>query len=650
LPEHPASPAALVTARQRHQAGDPGQAERLCRQVLQADAGNDEAWLLLGSTLQGQGKAAEAAAAFERSLCLWPRSADSHHGLGQALAGLGRRDEALDHYREAVRLRPDHGEALSSLGLALAGRGRVDDAVPHLRQAALLLPGSAPAHHNLGVALAQQGHPEEAVRALEEALRLRPDHPEACYNLGAILKDLGRREEAIARYRRALELRPGYGEAYNNLGLALTEAGRPDEAVVVLEHAVRLRPQAAEGHNNLGLAHAELGQYPEAEAGYREALRLNPGYVEAHTNLGNAFKEQARLGPALACYQVALWHSPRAAPTRYNRSLALLQAGDYDQGWPEYEWRWQRKQTPARPFRQPRWDGSPLGGRTILLYCEQGLGDAIQFVRFAALVKARGGRVVLECPGFMIPLFSTCAGIDLLVAEGEPLPGFDVQAPLMSLPGLLGTTLATVPAEVPYLGAEPGRVEAWRQRLAASAGLKVGILWQGNPHFQWDRYRSIPLAHFAALAEVDGLQLFSLQKKHGVEQLGAVAGRFPITDLAGELDAEGGAFLDTAAVMKGLDLVVTADTSAAHLAGALGVPVWVALAAVADWRWLCGREDTPWYPTMRLFQQERLGDWGPVFGRMAQALQRLARGERAAVASPSRCRTGADRPGQGPGD
>jgi len=342
---------------------------------------------------------------------------------------------------------------------------------------------------------------------------------------------------------------------------------------------------------------------------------LKPDYADAHSNLANALKEEGRTAEALTYYQIALWHQPDAPSVRWNRALTWLQAGNFEHGWPEYEWRWQRKQTPARPFRQPRWDGSPLHGRTILLYSEQGLGDTIQFVRYASMVKERGGRVVVECPGMLLDLFRSCSGIDQLVAEAQPLPDFDVQAPLMSLPALFRTTLETVPAEVPYLHADPNCIEKWRQRLTYDGTLKVGICWQGNPHHQWDRHRSIPLCYFAPLAEVPDVKLFSLQKWHGVEQLRELTGRLPIIELS---DAE--TFADTAAVMTLLDLIITADTSVAHLAGALGVPVWVALAKIADWRWLFDREDTPWYPTMRLFRQPTLGDWKTVFNCMAEEL------------------------------
>jgi tetratricopeptide (TPR) repeat protein len=615
----------LDRARSCLRANDFHQTEHLCRQLLQTQEGHAEGWLFLGSALQGQGRHGDAVDAFVRACRLAPASAEAHLGLGRALASVGRRDEANGPLGEAVRLAPEHVEARTALGVNLGEQGRLAEALPQLHEAVRLRPDWAPGHLNLGVALAQSGRLPEAVGPLEEALRLEPNYAEACCNLGNVLKDLRRADEAVILYRRALELRPSYAEVYNNLGLLLTEQGRLDEALVLLRQAVRLRPQAAEGHNNLGLAYATLGRFAEAEGCYQEALRLDPNYAEAQVNLGNALKEQGRFGEAQACYQLGLWLAPQMASAHYNRSLAWLQAGEWDKGWTEYEWRWRRRTQRERPFKQPRWDGSPLAGRTILLWCEQGLGDAIQFARYAALVKGRGGRVVLECPPPLQALLSSCPGVDELVAEGETPPAFDVQAPLMSLPALFDTTVETMPADIPFLKADETRVAAWRSWLESVDGFRVGVVWQGNPRFQWDRFRSFDLTELAPLAAVPGVKLVSLQKGPGTEQVRALKGRFEVIELDG-LDAEGGAFLDTAAVLKCLDLVVTADTAAAHLAGALGVRVWLALSAVSDWRWLRGREETPWYPTMRLFRQEQVGAWQPVFERMAREAQRLKAG------------------------
>jgi tetratricopeptide (TPR) repeat protein len=610
----------LELARQCQRSGNAYHARQVCQQVLQREPGNAEAWHLLGVLHQEAGQVTDALTHWQQALRLKPGAAETHYRLGSTLAQQGKRDEALAHFQQALRAQPDHAEAWASAGVTLAEQGKLDDAVRHLRQAIGLRPELARAQHNLGVALAQQGQTEEALASVREALRLQPDYAEAWYNLGNIFGTVNRREESIAAYREAIRLRPRYGEAYNNLGWALVQALRLGEAVVVLQQAVRLRPEAPEAHNNLGLAYSDLTRWAEAEASFHAALRLNPGLVDAHNNLGSLYKEQGRMDEALASYQTALWVDPNSASTRYNRSLALLQMGDYAQGWPEYEWRWQRSQARVRPFAQPRWDGSPLEGRTLLLYMEQGLGDMIHFLRYAPLVKERGGRIVVECPAMLLPLFATGPGIDQLVAEGQPLPPFDVQAPLLSLPALVGTTsLDQVPARVPYLAADPEQLAAWQAPMKRLEGFRIGLVWQGNPHHQWDRFRSVPLACFALLAKIDGVRLISLQKGAGTEQLRTCG--FPVTELAPELDAEGPAFADTAAIMKHLDLVITIDTAAAHLAGALGVPVWVALSAIADRRWLQKRSDSPWYPTLRLFRQRALGDWPGVFAAMAQELR-----------------------------
>ena len=513
----------------------------------------------------------------------------------------------------------DDAESLIQQGIAHANAGRVGDALSCFRRAISVRPELAQAHHNLGVAYAQQGRPEDALASLRRALELQPNYPEAHFNLANTLSGLGRRDEAIAQLRQAISLRPDYPEALSNLGLALTEAGQPAEAAVLLRQAVRLRHDYPEAHNNLGLALADLGRFDEAIQCFEQTLRINPRYSHAHVNLGSAYKEQGRCEEALACYDLALRYESDSPSTCWNRSLALLQMGDFERGWKEYEWRWRKKDARPRKCTQPAWDGSPLEGRTILLWSEQGLGDAIQFARYASLVQARGGRVVLECLNIVRELFSGMAGADQVVAEGSQTPPFDVHAPLMSLPFLLGTTRSTVPATVPYLSADPQRVEVWRQRLAEVGGFRVGIVWQGNPFHKWDRHRSVPLWRFAPLADLPGVTLVSLQKGPGTEQLEGFS-RFRVVVPETAPMGTPGAFADTAALIANLDLVVTVDTAVAHLAGALGAPVWVALAALSDWRWLRDRDDSPWYPTLRLFRQPQLGDWGSVFERMAKML------------------------------
>jgi tetratricopeptide (TPR) repeat protein len=619
------APFAELFDRARHcaRSGDLRQAEQLCRRVVQAEPYHAEAWLLLARLVHDLGDPAGAAEAHSQALRLRPESPEVLIGLGKSLAAQGRTDEAERQYREALRVEPGNGDALTQLGVLLAQTARLPDGIVCLRQAVQGHPGNAVAHHNLGVALAESGQKEEAIATMRAALQIDPGYAECHYNLGNVSRDLKRSEEACAAYREAIAHRPDHAGAFNNLGLTLAESKHHAEAVCLLQQATRLQPKNAQSHNNLGLALTELGRFAEAQTCFLEALRLDPQYAEAHVNLGSCYKEQGRLEEAITYYQMALWYRPGLASAEYNRALAWLQAGDYARGWPAYEWRWRRSSAPSRLFARPRWDGSDPTGKTILLWCEQGLGDAIQFARYATVVKARGCRVVLECPPPLAELLRTCPGVDVLVPEGQPLPEYDYQVPVMSLPAVLGTLLDTVPATVPYLTASQEVVARWQQRLG-QGGLKVGLVWQGNPRHQWDHWRSIPLARFRPLAQVPGMRLISVQHGPGSEQAQQLKGLFEVAEPWGSDQPGPGPFPETAALMKALDLVITVDSSAAHLAGALGVPVWSLLAAVSDWRWMLERGDTPWYPTMRLFRQQRLGDWAEVIDRLLPELQCLA--------------------------
>ena len=494
--------------------------------------------------------------------------------------------------------------------------GRLQAAEQIYRQILNADPNHAQSWHLLGVIAHQVGKNEIAVEYIERAIRLNGNTADFHNNLGAAYVALGRNSEAAACYRRTLELNPDYADAHYNLGNVLQDQGKLDEAVACYRRALELRPELVVAHLNLGNALKDQGKLDEAVACYRWTLERQPGFAEAHNNLGNAFYGQGKLDEAVACFGRALQLKPDYADARATRAIVSLLTGDFERGWAEYEWRWNTKDCPRRNFSQATWDGQPLDGKTILLHAEQGLGDVIQFVRYAALVKRRGGVVVVECPRPLLSLLASCEGIDRLVGPGEELPPFDVQASLLSLPGIFHTTLQGIPAMVPYLFADPGLVQRWRQELGRVAGFKIGIFWRGNPGNRNDRNRSIPLDCFEPLARCSGVQLLSLQKGPGVEQLPDMAKRFPVTELGSRLES----FMDTAAVLVNLDLVVTCDTAVAHLAGALGVPVWVALPLVPDWRWLLDRSDSPWYPTMRLFRQESRGDWQGVFKKIVVAI------------------------------
>ncbi len=510
--------------------------------------------------------------------------------------------------------------------LALHRAGQLADAERLYQSFLARQPDDPDALHLLGVLHHQQGRHARAVELIGRAIALRPGAPVFHSNLAEVLRVLGEHERAAEACRTALRLKPDYPGALNNLGLALRGLGRHAEAIEHFRRALALDPECADVHNNLGDSLRREGQTAEAEAALQEALRLQPDYAEAHNNLALLRLRQGRLDEALAGFTEAVRIKPDYADTRCNRGMAWLLLGDFARGWPEYEWRRRTKGVAPRTFPQPDWDGSPLQGRKIFLYAEQGLGDAIQFVRYAPLVKEKGGVVLVEAPPRLLPLLKSCPGIDSLVPAGGLLPPFDTQSPLLSLPGLLGTTLATIPAAVPYLSPDPDLVRRWREELKRVPGFRVGIAWQGSPTYGDDQLRSIPLRRFAPLARLPGVRLVSLQKGPGTEQLTAVGREWGIHDLGPGLDQERGAFMDTAAIMACLDLVVISDSAIAHLAGALAVPTWVALPDACDWRWLLERTDSPWYPTLRLFRQRRGGSWDEVFARIAEELSHRQRG------------------------
>jgi tetratricopeptide (TPR) repeat protein len=645
---------ALVEAGLRwHEAGDVVAAEQCYLQALEREPGHPEALYLIGATYLELNRPGDAEAFTRRALDVSPGRAEAHFNLGLALQSLGRTEEAEGCYQSALELDPDDVDSHLNLASLLLRRNDFARTAGHLREVVRLAPRRAGAHADFGNVLANLGRPEEAVASYHEALRLAPENAEVCYALGNVLRKLDRLEDAAAAYVRAIRIRPSHHQAHNNLanvlraqgrpreaeeayraalawgpelpevrinlGNVLVEQGRLEEAVARYRDVLTSHPDHPDAYNCLGNSLVALGRLDEAVSCYEEALRRRPEFPAFHVNIGNARRAQGHIGEALDCYGRALEGRSTYSAARWNRSLAWLLAGDFERGWAEYESRWQHG-IPPPPYEQPPWDGGRLDGRTILLHAEQGLGDTLQFIRFAAAVRARGGRVVVVCQPRLVPLVSRCAGVDTTVAEGSALPAFDVHAPLMSLPRLLGASPGDWGQAVPYLVADDQRVAAWRAVLDQAPGyFRVGVAWQGNTKNPNDRDRSFRLAALAPLAAVEGVRLVSLQKGPGEDQLRAPGVPFPVLDLGGRLGRDA-PFLDEAAVLMNLDLVIACDSSVAHLAGGLGRPVWVPLPFAADWRWMLHREDTPWYPTMRLFRQTAWGDWPGVFARMAAEL------------------------------
>jgi len=578
----------LELALKHHAAGNLREAEQLYRQILQTS----------------------------------PRHADALHLLGVIAHQLGRHELAVEHMQSALRERPYFAEAQCNLGLALQALGKLDEAVACFRQAVLLRPAYAEAHNNLGTALQAHGKLDEAAASFAQALRLKPNYAAAHYNLGGLFNLQSKPAEAEESFRLAVSHQPDFVPALFHLGDCLRKRGQLEAAEERCRQALRRQPDFQKAHVLLGATLKDQGRLDEAAASYRQALRCEPDDARAHYGLGLVLVAQGQLRQAEECNERAINCNEDYVEPFYHRSLLRLQQGDFERGWAEYECRWRLPDKPPFPFRQPLWQGENLAGRTILLHVEQGFGDTLQFVRYAPLVKAHSGAtVVLECQPPLLRLLTMSSVADRLVARGEPLPSFDVHAPLLSLPYLMHTTsVERIPVSVPYLGCDPELLQHWRTRLEAVPGFRVGIVWQGSPTNVNDRWRSVPLERFAPLSEVPGVSLISLQKGFGSEQLRGWTGQGSPLDLAAEFTD----FADTAAVLKCLDLVITVDTSVAHLAGALGVPAWVALPFAPDWRWLLERQDSPWYPSLRLFRQTQPGDWSDVFHRVQTALRELA--------------------------
>jgi FkbM family methyltransferase len=573
-----------------------------------------------GGALEDLKRFDDALASYDRALALKPDYPEALNNRGVALGALKRSDEALASYDRALALLPDYPEALNNRGVALEGLKRFDEALVSFERALAIKPDYSKALNNRGIALEDLKRFEDALASYDAALALLPDYAEALNNRGNALRNLKRFDDALASYGHALVIKPDYAEALNNLALALQDMKRFDDALASYDRALAIRPDYADAFNNLGLTLADLNRPDEALASYDRALALQPDHANALNNRGNAFRDKKRLDEAIASYDRAIAFKPDFAEVIYNRGMSRLLGGDFRKGWPDYEYRWGLKDAPVKPHEidAPEWRGEDMEGRSILVYIEQGLGDGIQFARYLPLLVQRGARVSFYVPAQLTRLFRPLAGIEL-ISSLKARKSFDFQCALISLPLWFGTDLESIPNQVPYLEPEEGLARRWKQ-IIGDTGFKIGIAWQGNPQGKADRGRSFPLSELASLSRLPGVRLISLQKHHGLDQLAGLPVGTMVETLSGGFDNGPDAFIDTAAIMSNLDLIITSDTSIAHLAGALGRPTWVALKYVPDWRWLLDRQDCPWYPTARLFRQKTAGDWRSVFSAMEQEL------------------------------
>ncbi|WP_448205822.1 tetratricopeptide repeat protein [Azospirillum sp. sgz302134] len=588
-------PATLLAAGLAHHgAGRRVEAEAAYRRVLAARPDQPDALHLLGVLALQDGKPATAADLMAQSIRHHPGNPACLSNLASALRRLGRHGEALACCRRALALDPGFGDVLNNLANVLTDRGEHAQAATALRRLLRLKPLLTEPRVPLAQALILDGRAGDAVEELMTLLGMTPLSAAAYATLGLACRRLGRLEEAVGHYRCALGFAPGDAGVLNNLGVTLQDLGRLDEAAACFRQSIAAQPDGAHAYLNLGLAARDAMLVDEAVGAARTAVRLAPALAEAHTALG----------------------------------FGLLLKGELEEGFAEYEWRSRMADfpSPRRSFPSPAWDGRDITGRTLLVHDEQGVGDTIMLARYAPLLQASGIRVFVECNTQLVRLLSAMPGVAGVVGRFDALPPHDVHVALASLPHRLGTMLYTIPANVPYLRPEPALAAAWAERLSGTRDLKVGLVWAGNPEFKADRIRSPRLKGFLPLLETPGVTFFGLQKGPGRRDLETV-GPLPASfmDVFTDLGPEIADFADTAAIMANLDLVISSCTAPAHLAGALGRPVWTVLPFAPDWRWLDAGLCTPWYPTMRLFRQDRRGDWTPVMARVRNALQAIAR-------------------------
>ncbi|GAX60010.1 hypothetical protein SCALIN_C05_0095 [Candidatus Scalindua japonica] len=592
-------------------------AEREYRKSISLKPDYPVAHSRLGAILQELGKLDESIKSIKRAQILDPDNIDILNNLATILSKQGEYDEAIESYNRALKLKPDAYLIQTNLASTLKDSGRLEEALTSCNKAIEINPNYPESHNTLGVILQGSGQLEEAVKSYKKAIELQPDNPELYSNLGSVLKELDRFDEAVECCKHSIELNPENADAFNNLGTILQEQRKLDEAIANYKQAIKLMPDHARAHSNLGTVSQKQGNTVEAVLYCHLAVTLNPGSAELHNNLGAILQKQERVDEAITCYDNAIELEPDYTEAHLNRSFALLLTGKYKEGWEENEWRLKTKAHCLRKFHNLRWDGSPLKGKTILVYAEQGFGDTIQFVRYLPMVQEQGGRVIFECHKSLHRLLRDCTGIDKVVEKTtEPKITFDTHISLLSLPGIFNTTLNSIPSETPYISVNSGLAKLWRNLHTYNNDFKIGIVWAGNAENKRDNIRSCSLKDFYPLLNIQGTAFYSLQKGPASGETENTPPGIKIINLNNQLRD----FADTAAIIDNLDLVISVDTAVAHLAGALGKPVWNLLHFAPDWRWLLNRNDSPWYPEMRLFRQNILNDWTYLFKEVKNAL------------------------------
>jgi tetratricopeptide (TPR) repeat protein len=582
-----------------------------------------EAFFEAGLRLLKAGDLVEAEKCGRQALTLDAGHADSLHLMGLLCFAAKHHDLAVEWFVRAIRQNPDVADYFSSLGTVLRQQGRLDDAIKSFDRALVLKPDRSEAWYELGEILRQQKRHDEALLSFNQALKLDPSYREAVNASALSYFEIGHYEEAMLCFERSLAIDPSQAGAFHWKGICQLRLQRFEGALADCMRAIELAPDSADIINNTGLVLQRLGRNAEALVYFDRATELDPRFALAFNHRGTSLSELRRFDEALASFGRAIALDPEYADAHWNRALLQLLLGDFASGWPAREWG--RKSQAVgfvdRGFAKPFWQGdAPVAGKTILLHSDEGLGDTIQFSRYATMVARLGARVILEVQDLVHPLLTAIEDVALCLPKtGTVLPDFDLHSPLSSLPLAFGTRLETIPSMASYLPTPPeARVQAWAERLGTHDKFRVGLVWSGNPAHGNDRNRSMPLATLSSILDV-GACFVSLQKDVRSNDRATLSERKEITDLTGELSD----FVDTAALLACLDLVITVDTSVAHLAGALGRPTWILLPYTPDYRWLLGRDDSPWYPTVRLFRQGEERDYAAVLIQVRSELQKL---------------------------
>jgi len=605
-----------------HRSGSVEEAKLVYQDLLATDPDHFDLLHLTGLAAYEGGALEESVRYFVRAIRTKPDFWQIYANYARVLQDLGRLEDARACYDKAILLQPGDAQTHRDRSLVLQGLGRFEDALGDLDTSIALQPTNALAFNNRGAVLRDLGLLEEAVGSYDDAIRLDGAFTIAHSNRGVALRGLGRHAEALASYDSAIAISPDHANAWFNRCNALKDLNRLDEALASIDEALALDPRYAQAHGNRADVLQAMGRFARALDSYDQAIWLHPAYAQAHSNRGEALRSLGRLDDAMASYDRAISIKDDYAEPLWNKSLVTLLRGDLREGWPLYEW---RKKTKApygdRNFPQPLWSGAEsLQGKSILVHWEQALGDTIQFCRYVAALETLGARVLFAPQKPLRGLMQSLAGACELVDVDDPALRFDFHLPLLSAPYAFKTDFSNIPGQTPYLKAQADRVERWRKRIGPE-GLKVGICWQGSTG-PIDAGRSVPLTAFRSLSEIPGLRLISLHKGEGESQLRDPGAQMTVVTLGPDYDAGADAFVDAAAAIMCCDLVITSDTAIAHLAGALGARTFVALKHLPDWRWLLTREDSPWYPNMRLFRQTSPGDWDGVFKAIKQALER----------------------------